>query len=288
MSSLSIRPRRSPAAVALAAAALALGAVAASSTIIQLQRVRRALRAAGGGAAPSRADVPADVAGDAQAEVAHPAARPSMRLLLVGDSAALGVGADGPRHALAGLFAAEFPGAQVLNLAQSGAMLADVRAQVQAAGPGKGFDVAVMVAGGNDILRRRSMPQLAADAQALTAELARKAPTVVWLGVANMGLAPLFVPPWSWWISARVRRARGLFREAAHRHGASYVDFFREARDDVFSRDPLRYFAADGIHPSSSTYRHCFDVLRNELRASGHPARGRAGAAAQGVSCPSA
>ncbi len=216
-----------------------------------------------------------------------------MRLLLVGDSAALGVGADHPRQALAGLFAAEFPEAEVLNLARSGATLADVRAQVRAVSPDQAFDVAVMVAGGNDILQRRSMAQLAADAGAVTSELAARAPAVVWLGVANMGLAPLFVPPWSWWISARVRRARSLFREAARRHGASYLDFFREARDDVFSREPLRYFAADGIHPSGNTYRYCYEALDRELHASGRAIRGRAEGppgtrAGQGVSCPSA
>jgi lysophospholipase L1-like esterase len=163
-----------------------------------------------------------------------------MRLLLVGDSAALGVGADAPQHSLAGLIAADFPNAQVRNLARSGAMLADVRG-------------------------RRRMVQIAGDADAVMADLAQRAPRVVWLGIANMGLAPLFVPPWSWWISARVRRARRLFAAAALRHGACYLDFFREARDDVFSHDPLRYFAADGIHPSSSAYRHCYEVLRGEL-----------------------
>jgi lysophospholipase L1-like esterase len=151
----------------------------------------------------------------------------------------------------------------VLNLARSGAMLADVRAQLQSAGTG--FDVAVIVAGGNDILRRQRMDRIAADADAVMAALAGRASRVVWLGVANMGLAPLFVPPWSWWVSARVRRARRLFLAAALRHGACYVDFFREARDDVFSRDPARYFAADGIHPSSHTYRHCYEVLRGKL-----------------------
>jgi lysophospholipase L1-like esterase len=243
------RPR-SATALALGAAALALCAATASSTLVQWARVRNALRAGPGKHAEAH-------------HAPEPASAPSMRLLLVGDSAALGVGADGPRHSLAGLIAADFPDAEVRNLARSGAMLTDVQAQLQAAGTG--FDVAVIVVGGNDILRRSRMAQIARDADAVMADLAPRARTVVWLGVANMGLAPLFVPPWSWWVSARVRRARRLFAGAALRHGASYLDFFREARDDVFSRDPLRYFAADGIHPSSSTYRHCYEVLRGKL-----------------------
>ncbi|ADU37227.1 GDSL-type esterase/lipase family protein [Variovorax paradoxus] len=249
MPRLAQRPR-SATALALGAAALTLCAATASSTLVQWARVRNALRAGPGKQAEAH-DAP------------EPASTPSMRLLLVGDSAALGVGADGPRHSLAGLIAADFPDAEVRNLARSGAMLTDVHAQLQAAGTG--FDVAVIVAGGNDILRRRRMAQIARDADAVMADLAPRARTVVWLGVANMGLAPLFVPPWSWWVSARVRRARPLFAAAALRHGVCYLDFFREARDDVFSRDPLRYFAADGIHPSSSTYRHCYEVLRGKL-----------------------
>lgn len=236
----------------LGAAALALCAVASSSAM-QWARVRNALRSA---PRPPRAF----------SAPGHETRMSSscLRLLLVGDSAALGVGADRPQHALAGLLAADFPGAQVLNLSRSGAVLADVHAQLRSADTG--FDAAVLVAGGNDILRRRGVAQIAVDADALMAALSHKSSTVVWLGVANIGLAPLFVPPWSWWVSARVRRARRLFRTAAQRHGACYVDFFREARDDVFSREPLRYFAAEGIHPSSSTYRYCYAVLRAALR----------------------
>lgn len=239
------------------AAALALCA-AASSTAMQWARVRNALCTA---PQPPHARHPPGAPEVATRAKGVPS--PSLRLLLVGDSAALGVGADRPQHALAGLLSADFPGAQVLNLSRSGAMLADVHAQLRLAG--SGFDAAVLVAVGNDILRRRDVAQIAVDADALMAALAHRSSTVVWLGVANIGLAPLFVPPWSWWVSARVRWARRLFRAAAQRYGACYVDFFREARDDVFSREPLRYFAADGIHPSSSTYRHCYAVLRTAL-----------------------
>jgi lysophospholipase L1-like esterase len=124
------------------------------------------------------------------------------------------------------------------------------------------------VAGGNDILLGRGMERLARDADAAAAALAARARIGVWVGIANIGLAPLFIPPWSWWMAARTRRARQALGAAAARHGLRYLDFFREAREDPFSADPGRYFAADGIHPSSSSYRYCYAALRTHLASS--------------------
>ncbi|MEZ2298508.1 GDSL-type esterase/lipase family protein [Variovorax sp. RCC_210] len=189
-----------------------------------------------------------------------------LRILVVGDSVALGIGAADPADTLAGLLRADRPDAQVTVLARSGALLADVPVQLAAA-CGR-FDAAVLVAGGNDILLGRGLEQLARDAEAAAAALAARARIGVWMGIANIGLAPLFIPPWSWWMAARARRARQALGAAAAHHGLRYLDFFREAREDPFSADPARYFAADGIHPSSSSYRYCYAVLRTHLAPS--------------------
>ena len=74
----------------------------------------------------------------------------------------------------------------------------------------------------------------------------------VWAGVANVGLAPLFLPPFFWVLSARTRRVTRLLRACAREHGAEFVDFFRERATDPFSADPARYYAADRVHPSAA------------------------------------
>jgi lysophospholipase L1-like esterase len=256
--------------------ALALGALlvtAGVSGLLQWVRVQRAARAARAGTANTASTastantastVRASHAPRAASTVGDPAhqAEP-LRILVVGDSVALGIGATDPADTLAGLLRADRPDAQVTVLARSGALLAEVPGQLAATSGC--FDAAVLVAGGNDILLGRGMGRLARDADAAAAALAARARVGVWMGIANIGLAPLFIPPWSWWMAARTRRARLALGAAAARHGLRYLDFFREAREDPFSADPARYFAADGIHPSGSSYRYCYAALRTHL-----------------------
>jgi lysophospholipase L1-like esterase len=249
--------------------AVAVGALLAGacfSGLLQWVRLRRAARAVARGP-EVHAPHAASHAPHAAPEACGPAqpAEP-LRILVVGDSVALGVGAADPADTLAGLLRADRPDAQVTVLARSGALLAEVPVQLAAAS-GR-FDAAVLVAGGNDILLGRGMERLARDADAAAAALAARARIGVWVGIANIGLAPLFIPPWSWWMAARTRRARQALGAAAARHGLRYLDFFREAREDPFSADPGRYFAADGIHPSSSSYRYCYAALRTHLASS--------------------
>lgn len=49
-----------------------------------------------------------------------------------------------------------------------------------------------------------------ATAARLLDALRGRARRVLWVGMANVGLAPLFLPPFSWWMTARTRRANGL------------------------------------------------------------------------------
>ena len=111
---------------------------------------------------------------------------------------------------------------------------------------------------GNDILRHRRLDELVRDSEALLRRLHRYGDAIVWMGPPNIGLAPLFVPPLSWWFSRRARRACDAFKGVAGRERAHYVDFYRQARFDTFSAAPKHFFAADDIHPSTNAYRFCY------------------------------
>jgi lysophospholipase L1-like esterase len=131
------------------------------------------------------------------------------------------------------------------------------------------FDVALLHVGGNDVLHATATPRLRAACQALFAELRSLARHTVWLGAANVGLSPTFLPPLSWWLTWQGRRATAVFRSSARRAVIDYVEFFAERCSDLFSSDVPRWYAADGIHPSSRSYRHCYEqVKRNTALAS--------------------
>lgn len=182
---------------------------------------------------------------------------PVARVLFVGDSTGLGVGADHAEDSIAGLLARDYPEVEIANWAVRGASLAEVASHLPTP-PTQPFDLVLLFAGANDILRHRRLDELVRDSEALLRRLHRYGDAIVWMGPPNIGLAPLFVPPLSWWFSRRARRACDAFKGVAGRERAHYVDFYRQARFDTFSAAPKHFFAADDIHPSTNAYRFCY------------------------------
>lgn len=189
------------------------------------------------------------------------------RVLVLGDSTGLGVGAAAPCESVAGLLAADFPHVEVVNRCSAGARVADVRVELERGGwPAGHFDLVLVHAGGNDVLRGTRLAELADETTALLHGLRRVARRTVWLSSANVGLAPVFIAPFSWLMSARTRRAYAIVARCAQRAGAQFVSFVRERGDDPFSRDVATYFASDRLHPSSASYRYCYEHLKREAR----------------------
>lgn len=180
---------------------------------------------------------------------------PAMRLLVVGDSTAVGTGASTPRASLAGLLAARFPGLLIENRARDGATFADVARQLTApARGGEPFDMVLVNAGGNDVIRMRNLDTVAQDIDRV-AQLARQtAPLVVLMPAGNVGNAPFFFPPVSWWMTQRSRRLHAAAAASAERHGALYVRLFEERENDPFAQERALN-ASDGLHPSDAGYR---------------------------------
>ncbi|UXH76034.1 SGNH/GDSL hydrolase family protein [Roseateles amylovorans] len=180
---------------------------------------------------------------------------PVLRLLVVGDSTAVGTGASTPQASLAGLLAARFPGLMIENRAKDGATFADVARQLAAPAPqGTSFDMVLVNAGGNDVIRLRNLDTVAQDIDRV-AQLARQtAPFVVLMPAGNVGNAPFFFPPVSWWMTQRARRLHAAVAASAERHGAVYVRLFEERDNDPFAQQRALN-ASDGLHPSDAGYR---------------------------------
>ncbi|QKV55606.1 SGNH/GDSL hydrolase family protein [Comamonas antarctica] len=193
-------------------------------------------------------------------------ADPAQRLLIVGDSTGVGTGATSPQTSLAGLLAQAWPRLEIDNRAKNGATFADVRGQLEAA-TGR-YDLVLVQAGGNDVMRLRSESAMRGDIERV-AELARaRSAHVLIMPAGNVGNAPLFFPPVSWYLSARSRTLHGLVREAAARHQAVYVDRYQERAQDPMARQPDLMYAADGLHPSDAGYSNWFEVLSQQASLS--------------------
>jgi lysophospholipase L1-like esterase len=187
-------------------------------------------------------------------------------VLILGDSTGVGVGATLPEESIAGLIAADFPDADIANISESGARISDTVTQASRCNASSlHFDVAVLHVGGNDIVRATPIDKLAESCERLMQELAPLAHRTVWLGPPNLGMAPLFPPPYSWIMAARSRAASAVFAQSAARHHVSFIDFSAPAHASHFSGRRRQHFARDGFHPNSSSYRYGYAAARQAL-----------------------
>lgn len=182
----------------------------------------------------------------------------SARLLVVGDSTAVGTGASAPTASVAGLIARDHPRLTVVNRARDGAKFSDIAAQLESE---EQFDVILVLGGGNDVIRFTRAELLEHDV-ARTAEMARtRARVVIFMPAGNVGNAPFFFAPWSWLMTERARKLHGFVRQAVADNGALYVNLFKEKADDPFAQRPDELHARDGLHPSDAGYRLWYGEL---------------------------
>jgi lysophospholipase L1-like esterase len=179
------------------------------------------------------------------------------RLLIVGDSTAVGTGASSPRSSLGGLLAQAFPDLHIDNRGRDGATFADVERQLEGSAR---YDVVLIQAGGNDVIRLRDMDVVAADIDRVVRRARERAELVLLMPAGNVGNAPFFFRPVSWLMTSRARRLHESVRETAARQGAVYINLFKERADDPFAKRP-ELNARDGLHPSDQGYQVWFETL---------------------------
>ncbi|MEU3254879.1 SGNH/GDSL hydrolase family protein [Streptomyces sp. NPDC006997] len=202
----------------------------------------------------ARTEVLPPAAGPATGTVAEDAAGPPMRIAVVGESTAAGCGVathdEGFPGSLARALAASY-GCPVTweVVGRYGATGRRVRYQLLPQ-LGEGYDLAVLLAGANDVLGRRSPDQWAEDLAAIVDDLTRRAGSVVVVGT----------PPFADFPSLPGALARFCAEGAAGLDRASQrVCAERPQVAWINSTDIMRitgdFFARDGFHPSAHGYR---------------------------------
>ncbi len=188
----------------------------------------------------------------------------SHRLLIVGDSTGVGLGALSIEDSIAGRLARDYPRASIENRAELGARVACVLRQL--ADVDADHDAVLIVIGGNDILRRTSYRDLSVALEAVITRAREVAPLVIVVNSGNVGGAPLFGWPLNVLLSRRSLQVRRIFALTCRRMRAQFVNLTFVPRRDPFGRHRELYFAEDGLHPSSAAYEYCYDVLKRRTR----------------------
>ena len=196
-------------------------------------------------------------------------------LLLLGDSIAAGLGADGPQDTLGGQLARRLAKATHRSVrlhtgAVVGAETSDLAAQLEALPRGYRPHVAVVVVGGNDITHRvRTAESRRHLADAVRALRARGAVVVVGTWRDLGALQPLPQPLRA--LGARAsRQLAAVQREVATELGGHAVSL-ADVVGPFFITRPDEMFALDRFHPSGAGYRRTAEaMLPSVLAALGH------------------
>jgi len=190
-----------------------------------------------------------------------------LRLVLLGDAIALGVGVDAVEQTVGGqlarLLADAGAAVSLSTVAVSGARCADLATQVARAQLGIRPDLAVILVGTNDATHL-VRPGEAAASLATAVRRLRDGGTSVIVGTCpDLGAMRAVAPPLrqlGGWYGRRMARAQAAAARAA---GASVVDLAAQV-GPVFRAD-RGMFCHDGFHPSADGYRVLAYALFPEL-----------------------
>ncbi|WP_153506471.1 GDSL-type esterase/lipase family protein [Cumulibacter manganitolerans] len=256
-----MNPQQLARSIALGAAATAfatsVGAVGVVATQLLTARRRAALDPR------SAPDLPAEQG---------PATGPLLRVVILGDSFAAGVGAGdssrSPAGRLTGMLARAGYRVQARSVAVPNSLTADVKIQASRAlitSEADPYDLAIVVLGAMDVCAWSRSAEVEHATYRLTAALANRGGRVVLATTADLGTAPCVAQPlralWGW----RSRRIAAAQAAGARQSGSEVVDLVA-ATGTSFAGD-RGLFAEDGFHPSADGYRIIADAIAPAVRA---------------------
>jgi lysophospholipase L1-like esterase len=180
-----------------------------------------------------------------------------LRIILLGDSTAAGVGASSTRTTVGGRLArllAVDSGRRVelSSVAASGARAKDLAAQVQRALAGERPDVAVVLVGANDTTHLTRRSEVERELGEAVRRLVGSGSRVVVGTCPDMGAPRVFPPPLRQLAAWRGEAIAASQAETVRAAGGVPVDLAR-LTGSAFRADP-RTFATDRYHPSDRGY----------------------------------
>jgi lysophospholipase L1-like esterase len=186
------------------------------------------------------------------------------KVLFIGDSTAVGTGAQMPIDSVAGRLGSRFPQISIENIGKNGDKIEDLIPKLKNLSGGQ-YNLIIIQAGGNNILQFTNVKKFERDLEVVIDLAKEKGDAVALITTGNVGLAPFFPRPIGYLYSQRTKKIRSIAQNLAKNEGVIYVDLFEQREKDPFAKDPEKYHAADMLHPSSEGYRIWFERLMEEL-----------------------
>lgn len=186
------------------------------------------------------------------------------RILVIGDSTAVGTGAESPEVSIAGRVGQTFPNAEITNLGVNGAKTHELIPRLEKI-KDQHYELIMVHIGGNDIVRFTNLDELTESIASVLDLATTLADNVTLTTTGNMGTAKLLPFASRGIYESRTRKVRTIFKEAAEKRQVLYVDLFREKPVDPFALDPDKFYAADIFHPSGEGYEDWYKIIYRTL-----------------------
>lgn len=187
------------------------------------------------------------------------------RVLVLGDSTAVGVGADRPEDSVAGRLGVDILEARIDNLSKSGLRSAGLLKQLDEV-DGE-YDLIVVHIGANDVLRMENLEETKANIDAIVDWAQARSVTVAWFSSGDIGESRLL----PWYARSLMSRRSLQLRDygvelAKQREGLVYVDLYYQEP----GVEQAEFYARDNLHLSSTGYRLWYEQLRATLIETGN------------------
>lgn len=191
----------------------------------------------------------------------HPI-NPTTKLLVIGDSTAVGTGASRPEESIAGLIGQDYPTIDITNKGKNGARLADLPEKFAELSDDQ-FDVVLVQIGGNDVWHFTPFQKIEDSLITVLKEANRVGKRVVILHGGDFATAKALPLGTRWLFSWRSAKLRDLYLKMVPEYGASYVDMWQVNRNDPARA--AQFYAIDSFHPSSSGYADWYSQIKPAL-----------------------
>ena len=194
------------------------------------------------------------------------------KLLAVGDSIIAGVGAGSLVNALVGKSAKSIASrfdvcVEWTAMGKIGATAESLRGSIIPRIPAQEYDVIVVSTGVNDVTGLKRSSTFERHLRGIVSSLQEHSPNaqIVMLGVPPLGAFPLLPRPLRWVLGMRAQTFDRIARRVANEQpGARHLPV-------EFEPDPTK-FAADGYHPSESSYTDLGELIGQSLTPVGRRA----------------
>jgi lysophospholipase L1-like esterase len=170
-------------------------------------------------------------------------------MLVLGDSTAVGVGTESEHSVPAKV--SRLIDASVENYAKSGAVVADLEAQLSRANKPR-YDLILIQAGANDVIHFRSLSAAQSQMSTLLEKVSKHSDKIILLTAGKIGDAPIFPMVLRPLLTSRAGNLRQRFLQISEERGVKYVDLYTIS--EQFHSDPSRFYAKDMLHLSADGY----------------------------------